>query len=191
MTIASAFNKIAVAQGGTASTSGTIAGAIDALNDALAGSDQECAQTIEGAIELLGQHIGGGSTPTGTIYITENGEGIDVAQYAYADVSVSGGATTEYNITCYDKTYSPIASHLYPAVYVLENDTWIADPEYTGAALTKAKAGDILCWNVNNEVILEWSPDISDETSDLFSNKYVAMTMPAMNVDIVTGTLEY
>lgn len=33
----------------------------------------------------------GGSTPTGTITITENGEGIDVAQYRYADVSVSGG----------------------------------------------------------------------------------------------------
>ena len=60
MTIASAFNEIAVAQGGTASKSGTIAGAIDALNDALAGSDQPCAQTIEQAVTLLGQHIGGG-----------------------------------------------------------------------------------------------------------------------------------
>lgn len=64
MTIASEFNKIAVAHGGTASTSGTIAGAIDALNDALAGSDQPHAQTIEGAIALLGEHIGseGGGT---------------------------------------------------------------------------------------------------------------------------------
>lgn len=33
----------------------------------------------------------GGSTPTGTIKITENGEGIDVSQYALADVNVSGG----------------------------------------------------------------------------------------------------
>ena len=33
----------------------------------------------------------GGTTPTGTITITENGEGIDVADYAYADVNVSGG----------------------------------------------------------------------------------------------------
>lgn len=104
MTIADELNKIAVAQGGTASDDG-ISGAIDALNDALAGSDQEAAQSIEGAIALLGQHIGGGSTPTGTIEITENGEGIDVAQYAYADVSVSGGssdfstATVTLNIT--------------------------------------------------------------------------------------------
>ena len=64
MTIASAFNEIAVAQGGTASKSGTIAGAIDALNDALAGSDQPAAQTIEQAVTLLGQHIGGGGGGT-------------------------------------------------------------------------------------------------------------------------------
>ena len=60
MTIAQAFNDIAVAQGGTASKSGTIAGAIDALNDALAGSDQSAAQSIEQAVRLLGEHIGGG-----------------------------------------------------------------------------------------------------------------------------------
>ena len=39
----------------------------------------------------------GGSTPTGTITITENGEGIDVAQYRYADVSVSGGGGITLN----------------------------------------------------------------------------------------------
>lgn len=91
MTIADAFNEITIAQGGTPNYSGTIASAIDALNDALAGSDQPAALTIEGAVRLLGQHIGG--SVSGTIEITENGEGIDVAQYAYADVNVSG---TEY-----------------------------------------------------------------------------------------------
>ncbi len=60
MTIASAFNDIAVAQGGTAAKSGTITAAIDALNDALAGSDQPTAKTIEQAVRLLGEHIGGG-----------------------------------------------------------------------------------------------------------------------------------
>ena len=53
MTIADELNSIAVAQGGTASTDGTISGAIDALNDALAGSDQERAKSIEAAIALL------------------------------------------------------------------------------------------------------------------------------------------
>lgn len=60
MTIASAFNDIAVAQGGTAAKSGSITAAIDALNDALAGSDQPQAKTIEAAVRLLGDHIGGG-----------------------------------------------------------------------------------------------------------------------------------
>ena len=95
MTIAQAFDEITVQHGGTASKSGSIASAIDALNDALAGSDQEAAQDIEGAVRLLGQHIGGGSA-SGTIEITENGEGIDVAQYAYADVNVSQGGLPDY-----------------------------------------------------------------------------------------------
>lgn len=60
MSIHGAFNDLAVAAGGTADDSGTIIGAIDALNDALAGSDQEAAKTIEGAIRLLGEHINGG-----------------------------------------------------------------------------------------------------------------------------------
>ena len=70
MTIASAFNDIAVAQGGTASKSGSIASAIDALNDALAGSDQPAAQTIEDAVTLLGKHIGsGGGVKVGTVVL--------------------------------------------------------------------------------------------------------------------------
>ena len=60
MSIASAFNEITVAQGGTASKTGSIAGAIDKLNDVLAGNDQPGAETIEQAIRLLGQHIGSG-----------------------------------------------------------------------------------------------------------------------------------
>lgn len=65
MTIAQAFNEIAVAQGGTASKSGSITDAIDALNDALAGSDQAPAQTIEQAVRLLGKNIGGGGGGAG------------------------------------------------------------------------------------------------------------------------------
>ena len=73
MTIAQAFNDIAIAQGGTASKSGTIAGAIDALNDALAGSDQQSAQTIEDAVRLLGQNIGGGGgLQTATLTVVNN-----------------------------------------------------------------------------------------------------------------------
>ena len=59
------MNDIAKEQGGTPSADGTIASALDALNDALAGSDQPAAQTIEAAVALLGQHIGGGGGSKG------------------------------------------------------------------------------------------------------------------------------
>lgn len=59
MTIASAFNDIVTAQGGTPSKDGTITGALDALNDTLSGSDQQRAETIEEAVRMLGNYIGG------------------------------------------------------------------------------------------------------------------------------------
>ena len=114
MTIASAFNDIAVAQGGTAAKSGAITAAIDALNDALAGSDQPQAQTIEQAVRLLGEHIGGG-----------------------------GGGGTEYNIKCYHfdgEGLSPIDSIIFPAVWDPDTGWW----KKSGDAVTKAKPADIL-----------------------------------------------
>lgn len=58
MTIQSAFNEITDSLGGTPSLDGTIAGAIDALNDTLAGENQERGNSIEDAVRLLGEHIG-------------------------------------------------------------------------------------------------------------------------------------
>lgn len=83
MTIASASNDIAVAQGGTAAKSGAITAAIDALNDALAGSDQPQAKTIEQAVRLLGEHIGGGGSLGATIVFGASTEGGDpvIAEY--------------------------------------------------------------------------------------------------------------
>lgn len=91
MTIAQAFNEITVAQGGTASTSGTIAGAIDALNDALAGSDQQAAQSIESAVRLLGAHIGGGgsSVTVEPLSVTENDTYTAPEGKAYSPVTVN------------------------------------------------------------------------------------------------------
>ena len=37
-----------------------------------------------------------GITPTGTLEITENGEGIDVTTYAAVDVAVPGGEVADY-----------------------------------------------------------------------------------------------
>lgn len=106
MTIASAFNEITENLGGTPSTSGTIAGAIDALNDTLAGSDQSAAMTIEGAIRLLGENIGGGGVTAGTlvpIYISwttpevgaNRPEPIDSTAYIASKNSAIVEATTD------------------------------------------------------------------------------------------------
>ena len=60
MTIANAINDITVAQGGTASAGGRVTDALDALADALAGSDVPEGRTIEDNIAIVGQYIGGG-----------------------------------------------------------------------------------------------------------------------------------
>lgn len=65
--------------------------ALDILADTLAGENVQVPMTQQGAILALAQYVDGMVKPEGTITITENGEGIDVAQYATADVSVSGG----------------------------------------------------------------------------------------------------
>lgn len=152
MTIASAINEIAVAQGGAASKGGSISAAIDALNDALAGSDQAPARDIEGAIKLLGEHIGGGSTPTGTITITENGEGIDVAQYAYADVNVSGGGygtvdwwIEDYQATSgYDNTYDDYIMRIIPQTLLTEEQAQALAANPSVACIVVIDENDII-----------------------------------------------
>ena len=75
----------------TALGNGSVNKALDVLADVLAQQDVSVPQTNAGAILALAQYASGMVKPEGTITITENGEGIDVAQYATADVSVSGG----------------------------------------------------------------------------------------------------
>ena len=115
MTIASAFNDIAVAQGGTAAKRGAITAAIDALNDALAGSDQPQAKTIEQAVRLLGEHIGGG-----------------------------GDGGTEYSIKCYefgeDDQLVQTEDIYALGVWDAEQHDW----KPSGSIVTKASAGDVL-----------------------------------------------
>ena len=90
MTIAQAFNEITIAQGGTPNGGGTITGAIDALNDTLAGSDQAQGRTIEDAVRLLGQHIGGGSSVTvEALTATENKTYTAPEGKAYSPVTVN------------------------------------------------------------------------------------------------------
>lgn len=59
-TIADELNAISVEHGYTGAAPKTIAGAIDALADTLAGTDVEERRTIAGAIHALAPYIGGG-----------------------------------------------------------------------------------------------------------------------------------
>ena len=162
MTIAQAFNEITAAQGGTPNYSGTIAAAIDALNDALAGSDQPAAQTIEGAVRLLGQHIGGGSSVTvESLTATENKTYTAPEGKAYSPVTVNVAAQ-EYAISC---TVDGEASQsfVYKAVWDAGTSAYIKDPD--SPALDKAAVGDILYVDAPEERVT----DINDANGYLFA----------------------
>lgn len=107
MTIASAFNDIAVAQGGTASTSGAIDDAARAMASALGETivveeatvetiDSLTDKTIEDAVTLLGQHIGGGGGKHPIAFDPDAPEGTLMASlYDPETSSPIGGAITE------------------------------------------------------------------------------------------------
>ena len=63
-TIADELNAISVEHGYTGAAPKTIAGAIDALADTLAGTDVEGKRTIAGAVKALAPYIGGGGGTT-------------------------------------------------------------------------------------------------------------------------------
>lgn len=172
MTIASAFNDIAVEQGGTAAKSGAITAAIDALNDALAGSDQPQAKTIEQAVRLLGEHIGG------------------------------GGGGTEYNITCYDSGSqgtppAQVDSFVYKTKVSVYQDPEYGDTYYlepTGEPISSAMPGECLALLEGSSI--SYIASGRDDNSYLFpsgtidaaeSKSYSAFIMPAHDIVVCLG----
>ena len=139
MTIASAFNEIAVANGGTADNSGTIAGAVDALTDALAGSDVAQGATIEDGVRVLGEYIGGGGG-TATVYIITSSE--DVPQ-----VNVDG---------------APVAPESAPELTLKTDNYKIAAP--IGAIVDFGGQ-----WVVNTISIYQKLADINDDAEPLLT----------------------
>ncbi len=133
----------------TALGDGSVNRALDVLADVLADSDVQVPQTNAGAILALAQYAGGMVKPEGAIAITENGTGIDVAQYATADVSVSGGGGGSYSIECYDNTNTKISSFVYAASIVETIDPETEFTIYslsvdTSAAIDEASAGQLI-----------------------------------------------
>ena len=140
MTIAQAFNEIAAAQGGTPNNSGTIAGAIDALNDTLAGSDQEAAATIEEAVRLLGAHIssGGGGATKHSITYSDSSTRTDPVEPCLSDA----GVYSEDDYVWYGT--GAAVSEAYPGAVLGAP----SDAEY-GIAEVSNGEGQIYIWNIS------------------------------------------
>lgn len=113
----------------TALGDGSVNKALDVLADAMAAQDVSVPQTNAGAILALAQYASGMIKPEGTITITENGEGIDVAQYATADVSVSGGGASMQTLTVTKDDASDVLSvaTISWADYIAGNEEGIVD----------------------------------------------------------------
>ena len=99
MSIVKEINKIAAANGYDGDAPKTVVSALDALSETLAGDDVDSGGTIAPAVAASASYVGSGTTPTGTISITENGEGIDVSSYATANVAVPNPSTGTLTIT--------------------------------------------------------------------------------------------
>lgn len=189
MTIAQAFNDIAVAQGGTPSKSGTIAGAIDALNDALAGSDQQSAQTIEDAVRLLGQNIGGGSSVTvESLTATENKTYTAPEGKAYSPVTVNvSGGGTEYAIKCYlstdnGATYTESTNIVYEAEWSTEDYIWVKK-EGT-QPITKSAPGVPLFIDNQEEYNVTVFYGLGEDDPDIPISTSSSFVMPAHSVAV-------
>ena len=193
MSIASAFNEITVAHGGSPSNSGAITDAIDALNDALAGSDQQGARDIEGAIRLLGAHIGGGSSVTvEALTATENKTYTAPEGKAYSPVTVNvSGGGTEYNIYCYStedyETFTPISDTIIKAVFDDAEGYWVE----SGSIVNKAAAGEMLTIHKGDddtkaiEAVFAYPPS---STAAEYPTAASLITMPQADVSVIIAS---
>lgn len=106
-TIADELNAISVEHGYTGAAPKTIAGAIDALADTLAGTDVEGKRTIAGAVKALAPYIGsggGGTTLGAMVYIesqSSSAVNFSVSTMAY---DISGDTTDEVRGSIYNNT---------------------------------------------------------------------------------------
>ena len=136
-TIADELNAISVEHGYTGAAPKTIAGAIDALADTLAGTDVEGKRTIAGAVKALAPYIGGGGgTTLGeligiTVSVEYSSFSVSTAPYdisgeSYADVSSSIRSTT--NVCGTDSTDTVTApSGCYVAIRCVVPSDWSTD----------------------------------------------------------------
>ena len=114
-TIADEINAISVDHGYTGPAPKTIAGAIDALADTLAGEDVEERRTIAGAINALAPYIGtgggGGFEPNGHVAITiSDGLTVPESRHFLFMVDSHGPLQSMDDISDYGNVYSGVAA---------------------------------------------------------------------------------
>ena len=185
MTLASAFNDITVAKGGTPNKSGTIAGAIDALNDTLAGSDQPASVTIEGAIKRLGENIGGGGGSFGTLQFVCIEYDQPVVGYEVAggphilEISTGGRVITGGNLNF--PITAPVAAGLMAV-------------SYNQAQYTECDAF-VCCVDENYEYtsVTPWDGDVTIGSIESQGETYstFTLTVPELDFDPDTYTGQY
>lgn len=110
-TIADELNAISVEHGYTGAAPKTIAGAIDALADTLAGTDVEGKRTIAGAVKALAPYIGGGGgTTLGALVDIEVSINPSLFEVSTAPYDISG------------ETYSDVVSSIVSTTNVCRTD---------------------------------------------------------------------
>lgn len=134
MTIASAIDDVIIAQGGTPDPTDTIADSLVNLAGVLAGENYPKDKTIEDAVTLLGEHIGGGG---GKVY------------GAFKTIIVNDEGEPQSNTTL-----SILTEESIPRIGI-----WIADTLTNQTGEAQAAAGTVLSIEVGNEAVATMAID--------------------------------
>lgn len=128
-TIADELNAISVEHGYTGAAPKTIAGAIDALADTLAGTDVEERRTIAGAVKALAPYIGGGgggSLGVGHTIAGANGKMVQAYATRPDDILT---ALPNIQFTAGDVGYVMLPAGVYACVMAESNSTVVDDED--------------------------------------------------------------
>ena len=116
-TIADELNAISVEHGYTGAAPKTIADAIDALADTLAGEDIEERRTIAGAIHALAPYIGGGGgggfepgSPLGIMVATSSVLNVPEGEYFLFCIDSRGPLQSMQDINSYGNVYRGVST---------------------------------------------------------------------------------
>lgn len=111
-TIADELNAISVEHGYTGAAPKTIAGAIDALADTLAGTDVKSGRSISGAIHALAPYIGtGGGTKRVELFNETVTTTEDEGGYFTAKLAFTGDITDDPLVVVFDGTEYKLPRH--------------------------------------------------------------------------------